>query len=119
MGHRKAFQPCGASVVTLHFTDCIPFASGNERKKIQAELLAGLDDAEHGGWVSLLPRDPRHARGPRDAPPLEPTEVTFSLSPSYGIHGAREAHDWFLLMMGEKERRVLILVAFMRSPIHL
>ena len=54
-----------------------------------------------------------------ETPPLEPTEVTFSLSPSYGIHGAREAHDWFLLMMGEKERGVLILVAFMRSPIHL
>ncbi len=29
----------------------------------------------------------------------EPTEVTFALSPSYGIHNAREAHDWFLLMM--------------------
>ncbi len=28
-----------------------------------------------------------------------PTEVTFSLSPRYVIHTAREAHDWFLLMM--------------------
>ncbi len=25
-----------------------------------------------------------------------PTEVSFGLSPSYGIHNAREAHDWFL-----------------------
>ncbi len=28
-----------------------------------------------------------------------PSEVTFSLSPRYGIHTAREALDWFLLMM--------------------
>ena len=28
-----------------------------------------------------------------------PDEVSFRLSPSYGIHNAREAHDWFLLMM--------------------
>ena len=31
------------------------------------------------------------------------TEVTFGLSPRYGIHTAREAHDWFLGMMGEHE----------------
>ena len=30
-------------------------------------------------------------------------EVTFRLSPSYGIHTAREAHDWFLAMMREHE----------------
>ncbi len=34
---------------------------------------------------------------------LPPTEVTFRLSPSYGIHDAREAHDWFLRMMREHE----------------
>ena len=34
--------------------DCIPFASGNEHKKMQTELLAGLDDAEYGRWISLL-----------------------------------------------------------------
>ena len=28
-----------------------------------------------------------------------PTEVTFGLAPSYGIHNARDAHDWFLDMM--------------------
>ena len=27
------------------------------------------------------------------------TEVTFRLSPSYGLLTAREAHDWFLGMM--------------------
>ncbi len=27
---------------------------------------------------------------------LPPTEVTFRLSPSYGLLTAREAHDWFL-----------------------
>ena len=32
-----------------------------------------------------------------------PTEVSFRLSPSYGIHGAREAHDWFLRMIRENE----------------
>ena len=35
--------------------------------------------------------------------PLDPTEVTFGLSPRYGIHTAREAHDWFLRMMREHE----------------
>ena len=34
---------------------------------------------------------------------MAPTEVSFGLSPSYGIHGARDAHDWFLRMMHEHE----------------
>ncbi len=34
---------------------------------------------------------------------MPPTEVTFGLSPSYGILTAREAHDWFLRMMREHE----------------
>ena len=34
---------------------------------------------------------------------MAPTEVTFGLSPSYGILEAREAHDWFLEMMREHE----------------
>ena len=34
---------------------------------------------------------------------LEPTEVSFGLSPRYGIHTAREAHDWFLGMIAEHE----------------
>ena len=29
--------------------------------------------------------------------------MTFRLSPHYGIHSAREAHDWFLRMMQEHE----------------
>ncbi len=28
-----------------------------------------------------------------------PSEVSFGLSPSYGVHTAREAHDWFLAML--------------------
>ena len=32
-------------------------------------------------------------------PDMAPTEVTFGLSPFYGLLTAREAHDWFLLMM--------------------
>ena len=34
---------------------------------------------------------------------LEPKVVTFGLSPNYGIHAARDAHDWFLGMMREHE----------------
>ena len=34
---------------------------------------------------------------------MTPTEVSFALSPRYGIHTAREAHDWFLEMMREHE----------------
>ena len=34
---------------------------------------------------------------------LEPTIVTFRLSPRYGIRTARDAHDWFLCMMREHE----------------
>ena len=32
-----------------------------------------------------------------------PDEVSFRLSPSYGLLTAREAHDWFLRMMHEHE----------------
>ena len=32
-----------------------------------------------------------------------PSEVTFSLSPSYGLLTAREAHEWFLSMLREHE----------------
>ena len=32
-----------------------------------------------------------------------PSEVSFRLSPSYGLLTAREAHDWFLEMMREHE----------------
>ena len=31
---------------------------------------------------------------------LAPTVVSFRLSPSYGLLTARDAHDWFLRMMG-------------------
>ena len=30
---------------------------------------------------------------------LAPTEITFGLSPRYGIFTARDSHDWFLKMM--------------------
>ncbi len=67
--------------------------------------------------MGILPWDPRAVfnfvepvRNPRltvrceypgsDSPP---DEVSFRLSPSYGIHNAREAHDWFLRMMREHE----------------
>ncbi len=34
---------------------------------------------------------------------MAPTEVSFRLSPCYGIRTAREAHDWFLVMMQQHE----------------
>ena len=34
---------------------------------------------------------------------LPPTVVCFGPAPSYGIHDARDAHDWFLEMMREHE----------------
>ena len=36
-----------------------------------------------------------------------PSEVTFRLSPSYGVHTAREVHDQFLSMMREREEFVV------------
>jgi len=34
---------------------------------------------------------------------LPPTEVTFRLSPSYGLATGLEVHDWFLSLMREHE----------------
>ncbi len=36
-----------------------------------------------------------------------PSELSFSLSPSYGIHTACEAHEWFLLMMRSHDEFVV------------
>ncbi len=38
---------------------------------------------------------------------LEPTEVSFRLSPSYGVHTARDVHEWFLLMMRSHDEFVV------------
>ncbi len=34
---------------------------------------------------------------------MSPTEVTFSVSPSYGLTTGHEAHEWFIKMMHEHE----------------
>ena len=34
---------------------------------------------------------------------MAPTEVTFRLSPSYGIHTGHEANEWFIEMMYKHE----------------
>ena len=34
---------------------------------------------------------------------MEPIQVTFRISPRYGIYAAHEAHNWFLAMMQELE----------------
>ena len=36
-----------------------------------------------------------------------PSEVSFCLSPRYGIHTARDAHEWFLLMMRSHDEFVV------------
>ncbi len=36
-----------------------------------------------------------------------PDEVSFRLSPFYGVHTAREAHEWFLLMMRSHDEFVV------------
>ena len=66
-------------------------------------------------WVSTarpfsrVPRDPQNPRaGGRltvrsEYPDSPPSEVTFGLLPRYGIHNARDAHDWFLRIMREHE----------------
>ncbi len=35
--------------------------------------------------------------------PLQPTEVTFRLSPSYGLTTGHEANEWFIDMLREHE----------------
>ncbi len=34
---------------------------------------------------------------------MAPTVVSFTLSPSYGLHTALQAHEWFIDMMHEHE----------------
>ena len=60
------------------------------------------------GWGSgaaqpakLTPRLTVHCEYPDDD--LAPTVVSFRLSPSYGIHTATDAHNWFLSMLEEHE----------------
>ena len=36
-------------------------------------------------------------------PDMPPTEVSFGLSPSYGLLTAREAHEWLIEMMREND----------------
>ena len=57
-------------------------------------------DLEGGFSTAPLVRTPRLTiRCEYPDTDMAPTEVTFRLSPSYGIHTAHEAHEWFLGMM--------------------
>ena len=47
--------------------------------------------------MDKTPRPTIRCEYPDDSSP--PSEVSFRLSPSYSLLTAREAHDWFLLMM--------------------
>ena len=56
----------------------------------------------------LFPSEARCLSGlrhPREPPLVEgraQAKVTFGLAPGYGIHTVRDAHTWFLRMMGEQ-----------------
>ena len=58
-----------------------------------------------GGFNTALPvRTPRLTiRCEYPDTDMSPTEVTFRLSPSYGLTTGHEANDWFLEMMREHE----------------
>ena len=53
-----------------------------------------MDGAAPDGVTEVPPRDPNLC---------DVFLFSFALSPSYGIHTAREAHDWLLSMMREQE----------------
>ena len=66
----------------------------------------GIMSWDQGGGFSI----PERVRTPRitvrcEYPDtdLPPTEVTFRLSPSYGLATGLEVHDWFLSLMREHE----------------
>ncbi len=67
--------------------------------------MYSLDDSDGSIFFSRKPaRKPRLTVGiVYPDGPLEPIEVTFSLSPSYGIRTPGEAHGWFRRMMREHE----------------
>ena len=58
-----------------------------------------LDGGFNTAPVVRTPRMTIRCEYPDESSP--PSEVSFALSPSYGLLTAREAHDWFLLMMRE------------------
>ena len=58
--------------------------------------------ASGGSPIShMVPRLTIHCTYPNTT--LAPTSITFTISRSYGIGSAAEAHDWFLRMMEEHE----------------
>ena len=68
----------------------------------------GMDSWGSFDFGSFEPQ--QSARTPRltvrceyPASSMEPTCVSFRISPSYGIRSAREAHEWFVRMMQEHE----------------
>ncbi len=65
----------------------------------------GMYSCDIEGFDSIQPqtRTPRLTIRCEYPDGMEPTQVTFRISPTYGIHSAREAHDWFLRMMQEHE----------------
>ena len=61
-------------------------------------------DLNHRPWLLRLGKDPRLAvRCKYPDTDLPPTEVTFRLSPSYGLLTGHEGNEWFIDMMYEYE----------------
>ena len=61
-------------------------------------------DLDGGFGTAPLVRTPRltvRCEYPDDSSP--PSEVTFGLSPSYGLHTPLEAHEWFLWLVRDHE----------------
>ncbi len=58
-----------------------------------------------GGFSASLPARTPHITVRCEYPDtyMRSTVVTFGLSPRYGLHTARDAHEWFLKMMRAHE----------------
>ncbi len=64
--------------------------------------------SREGGTAAWPVRNPRLTVGcVYPDTPLEPTAVSFRLSPRYGLLTSREAHDWFLRMVREFDEFVV------------
>ena len=70
----------------------------------------GIMSWDQGGGFNTAPvvRTPRltiRCEYPDMSSP--PSEVSFGLSPRYGLHNALEAHDWFIEMMKQYDEFVV------------
>ncbi len=67
----------------------------------RCQRILGIEGGDGTSEPIRTPRLTVRCEYPETGSP--PSEVTFGLPPRYGIHTAREAHDWFLTMIAEHE----------------